>query len=84
MGRGRKKSVEPKEEATYSLVQEGNEIIKKLCEKYPDILWACDPKCIQVYGIDNKEKPVSNSTLAKIRSVSGVFKAVLEQIPKNS
>jgi predicted metallopeptidase len=79
MGRGRKKNVE-KEDATYSIVEEANEIIKKLAEKYPDILWAIgDPKTIQVYGVDNKEKPASSDTLAKIRSVAGVMKAVLEK-----
>ena len=76
----RKKNVEPKEEASYSEVPEANEIIKKLVEKYPDILWAIgDPKTIQVYGVDNKEKPASSDTLAKIRPVTGVMKAVLEK-----
>jgi len=80
MPRGRKKSVEPKEETTYSEVPEANEIIKKLCEKYPDILWAVgEPNSIQVYGIDNKEKPESSDVLAKIRPISGVFKAIFEK-----
>ena len=49
-------------------------------EKYPDILWAVgDPNTVQCYGIDNKEKPESSNVLAKIRPVSGVFKAILEK-----
>ena len=80
MPRGRKKSTEakePKEEKSYSVVEEGNTIIEKLCEKYPEILWACEPKSIEVYGCDNAERPASSDTLAKIRPVTGVFKSVL-------
>lgn len=79
MGRKKNLNAEPKEEPSYSIVEEANVIIKKLCEKYPDILWACIPDSIQVYGIDNKEKPESSDVLAKIRPVSGVFKAILEK-----
>ena len=77
---GRKKNLVIKEEPTYSIVEEGNEIIKKLVEKYPDILWAVgNPNSIQCYGIDNKEKPESSDVLAKIRPISGVFKAIFEK-----
>ena len=37
MPRGRKKNVEPKEEKSFSVVEEGEVIVKKLCEKYPEI-----------------------------------------------
>lgn len=77
MGRGRKKSQEIKEEATYSTVPEADEIVKQLCQRYPEILWACNPNEIQVYGIDNKERPASSDVLAKIRKVTGVMAAVL-------
>ena len=78
MPRGRKKSTEPKEEKSFSVCEEGNAIIKSLCEKYPKILWACDPSSIQVYGVDNAERPASSDVMAKIRVVNGVLKAVLE------
>lgn len=78
MPRGRKKSQEPKEEKSYSVCEEGNAMIKALCEKYPKILWACNPSAIQIYGVDNAERPKSSDVMAKIRVVNGVLKAVLE------
>jgi len=79
MPRGRKKSAEPKEEKSYSSVEEGDEIVKKLCDKYPEILWAVEPQSVGVYGCDNRESPSNNTALAKIRKVNGVLKAVLEK-----
>ena len=78
MPRGRKKNVE-KEEKSFSVIPEGEVIIKKLCEKYPEILWAVEPQCDGIYGCDNQERPASANALAKIRKVSGVLKAVLEK-----
>ena len=75
----RKKNLEPKEEKSYSVIEEGEVIVKKLCEKYPEILWACTTESIGVYGCDNQEAPANCNTLAKIRKVSGVLKAVLEK-----
>jgi predicted metallopeptidase len=77
MARGRKKSAEPKEEKSFSVVEEGEVIVKKLCEKYPEILWAVENQCVGVYGCDNQEN--SSDTQAKIRKVGGVLKAVLEK-----
>jgi predicted metallopeptidase len=76
---GRKKNLEPKEEKSFSVVEEGEEIVKKLCEKYPEVLWAVEPQSVGVYGCDNQEAPASCNTLAKIRKVNGVLKAVLEK-----
>lgn len=75
---GRKKSVE-KEEKSFAVVTEGEVIVKKLCERYPEILWACQPDTIGVYGVENQEKSESITTLAKIRKVNGVMAAVLEK-----
>lgn len=79
MPRGRKKSIEPKEEKTYSVIEEAENIVKKLCEKYPEILWAVNPNEVGVFGVENAERPASSDTLAKIRAVSGIYKALLEK-----
>ena len=79
MRKGKKNLVEPKEEKSFSVVEEAENIVKKLCEKYPDILWAVEPNKVGVYGCENQERPASSDTLAKIRKVSGVLKAVLEK-----
>ena len=75
---GRKKNVE-KEEKSFAVVEEGEVIVKKLCERYPEILWTCQPDTIGVYGVENQEKSKSITTLAKIRKVNGVMAAVLEK-----
>jgi predicted metallopeptidase len=68
----------------YSKVVEADEIIKKLCEKQPSVLWAIgDSKYIVVMGIEDKERSKKNKTLAKIKPVRGTEKAIyqINQIP---
>jgi predicted metallopeptidase len=79
MPRGRKKSTEPKEEKSYSVIEEAEVIMKKVCEKYPEVLWAVNPKEVGIFGVDNAERPASSDTLAKIRNVTGIYKALLDK-----
>lgn len=65
-------------EKVYSRVVEAENIIKKLCEKYPDVLWCVKPENVAVLGIENKERPEKNKTLAKIKPVKGCEKAILQ------
>lgn len=44
-------------EKTYEEVTDAKDMIKSLCEKYPDELWAVRPDAIIVLGINNKERP---------------------------
>jgi len=60
----------------YSRVPEAEEIIKKLCEKYPDVLWAVRSENVAVLGIENRERSEKNRTLAKIKAVKGTEKAI--------
>ncbi len=61
----------------YSRVPEAEEIVKKLCEKYPDVLWAVrNDGSIAVLGIENKERSEKNNTLAKIKAIKGTEKAI--------
>lgn len=66
-------------EKVYSRVTEAEEIIRKLCEKQPEVLWTVRPENIVVEGIENKERSEKNKTLAKIRPIKGSEKAILQQ-----
>jgi len=63
-------------EKTYSVISEAQDIVNKLVERYPDVLWQVRPKQIAVLGIDNKE-PTKRSPDFRVRSVKNAEKAVL-------
>lgn len=65
-------------EKQYSRVKEAEEIIKKLCEKQPEVLWCVKPNTVAVEGIENKERSEKNDTLAKIKPIKGCEKAILQ------
>lgn len=65
-------------ETVYSRINEAEEIIQKLSEKYPDVLWAVRPNIIMVLGIENKKRGKKNKTLAKIKPIKGPEKAVMQ------
>ena len=65
-------------EKQYSRVKEAEEIIKNLCAKQPEVLWCVRPENVAVLGIENKERPEKNTTLAKIKPVKGCEKAILQ------
>ena len=62
----------------YSRVTEAETIVKKLCEKQPDLLWAVKPDTVAVLGIENKERSEKNKVLAKIKPVKGEEKTILQ------
>lgn len=63
----------------YSRVKDAEEIVVKLCEKHPDVMWAVRPETICVMGIENKERPKSSNVMAKIKSVKGCEKAIFQE-----
>lgn len=67
------------EEKEYEVVSEAVEIIKNLCERYPEPLWAVNPEEIIVLGVVNKERPKKMTKLASIREFRGPIKAVLKE-----
>ena len=67
-----------KKEKEYARVPAAEEIIKELCKKYPDALWAVKPENVAVLGVDNVEKPEKNKVLAKIKAIRGSDKALLK------
>jgi predicted metallopeptidase len=64
----------------YSRVTEAETIVKKLCEKQPDLLWAvkANGSEIAVLGIENKERSEKNKVMAKIKPIKGEEKAILQ------
>lgn len=65
-------------EKVYTRVKDAEEIVKKLCEKHPDVLWCVRPDNIAVIGIENKKRSKKNRTLAKIKPVKGAEKFILQ------
>jgi hypothetical protein len=63
-------------ERTYSVIEEGQEIIKKLVERYPEVLWQVSADRVAVLGIDNKE-PTKRSKDFIVRSAKNTDKAIL-------
>lgn len=63
-------------ERTYSVIKEAQDIINKLVERYPDVLWQIRPNQIAVLGIDNKE-PGKRSQDVSVRSAKNAEKAIL-------
>ena len=72
-----------REPRTFSRMSEAEGIIKKLVEKFPDVLWAVEPSTIAVMGVDNaerSEKVVKKSPVyAKLRVIRGSEKALFQE-----
>ena len=66
------------EAKSYSVVEEAQQTVKDLCERYPEILWAVKPSEVVVLGVDDQARPKSCRALAKIRRITGSTKALLE------
>lgn len=64
-------------EKIYSVIDEGQKIVDKLVEVYPDVLWTVRTGQIAVLGIQNKEA-TKRSPLFRVRSVKNAEKAVLQ------
>ena len=65
------------QEKVYVEVTEAKDIIEKLCEKYPDELWAVRPKTIITLGVENKKRPESSTKLASVTPLKSATKALM-------
>jgi predicted metallopeptidase len=65
------------EEKSYEQATDANDIIVKLCERYPEELWAVMPDQVMVLGISNKERPKSMKKLASIHRINPASRAML-------
>ena len=72
-----------REPRTFSRMSEAESIIKRLVEKYPDVLWAVNPSTIAVMGVDNSErseKAIKKSPVySKLRVIKGSEKALFQE-----
>ena len=70
-----------REPKAYTRVNEAEDTIKKMCEKYKDVFWAVRPEMVAVMGVENKqrgEKAVAkNPYYAKLRTIDGPQKKLL-------
>jgi len=66
------------EEKCYDIVEEAQEMVKQLCERYPEVLTAVVPSQVVVLGITNQEPPKSKTWAMKISRVKGPIKKLLE------
>lgn len=66
---------EPKE---YAVLRDGNEMVAKLKELYPEVLWTVVPEEICVCAVINKERPESQKDMAKLIRVLGPVQALLD------
>lgn len=64
-------------EKTYEEVTDAKDMVKSLCEKYPNELWAVRPDTVIVLGINNKERPEKNTKLAACNPIKGVNRALM-------
>lgn len=65
-------------EKIHSKVEEAEQMVEELQEKYPSVLWRIRPNMITVLGIENKERTKSNNTLAKVIPIKGAEKSLMK------
>jgi len=70
------------EEKSYEILPEAHEIVKKLQERYPKILWAIVPEEYIVLGVSNKERPKTMKKLATINKLKPSIRTILHHIGK--
>lgn len=64
-------------EKLYSVIGDGQGIVEKLVELYPDVLWQVRTNQVAVLGIENKE-PTKRSAKFRVRCVKNAEKAVFK------
>ena len=66
-------------ERVYSRVSEAEDLMNKLCEAHPEVLWQVKPANVAIYGIENQERNEKNKTLAKVKPIKGLEKTIMQQ-----
>ena len=66
----------------YEILEEGNEIVKRLRERYPKAFWPVVAAQIVVLLITNKPRPWSMKKLAKITKVDAAHRTILKAYAK--
>lgn len=70
------------EEKEYEIVEEGNAIVKRIKERYPNLFWPVVPDQVIVLGVSNKPRPFSMRKLAKITKIDAAHRTILRAYAK--
>lgn len=65
------------EEKAYEVVQEGSDLILRLKDRYPKIVWTVKPEEVIVLAVSNKDRPDSQERLAMICKLGPAEKKLL-------
>jgi len=69
-----------REEKSYTIMEDANDMVKQLVAKYPKILWAVDPEQVVVLGITNKERPKTMRKMAQIRRLTPQIRMLIYRL----
>ena len=70
------------EDKKYDVLNEAHDIIKKLKERYPKIMWAVIPEEIIVLGVTNKERPKTMKKLAVIHKINPAERTIMQFVTR--
>jgi hypothetical protein len=65
------------EDKSYMIIDEGNDIIQQLRDRYPKCFWPVEPSHIVVLGVTNKPRPFSQLKLATITKVDPAHRTII-------
>jgi len=65
------------EDKEYMIIDEGNDIIKQIRERYPMCFWPVEPANIVVLGVTNKPRPFSQLKLATITKIDPAHRTLI-------
>ena len=71
------------EEKQYTILNEAHDMIKKLKERYPKIMWAVVPEELIVLGVTNKERPKTMRKLATISRLKPSIRTIIQHVGRN-
>jgi hypothetical protein len=69
-----------REEKSYTILGDANDMVSQLAAKYPKILWAVNPEQIVVLGVTNKERPKTMLKLAQVRRLTPQIRTLIHHL----
>ena len=72
------------DDKVYEILEEGNDIVRGLKDRYPKILWAVVPENIVVLAVTNKLRPWGMKKLAVICLVNPAMRTVIKQFGRRN
>jgi len=65
------------EDKSYMIIDEGNDIIRQIRERYPNCFWPVEPDHVIVLGVTNKPRPFSQRALATITKIDTAHRTII-------